>query len=141
MIGLAPSCLSNFPSRTQTCLALQILRSTTGHSSSVLCSTRPRYLKASTPSQHFYLLSPVRLKVAPLKFDSFSTSLLHHLICVLLSHCAVWRCLMTRTAGMCIPHMLQRGRSSITSWITAICDRKCLNIKCSLSLPTLRVSF
>ena len=33
--------------------------------------------------------------------------------------------------------MSQQGSSYLTSWTTAICDRKCLNIKCSRRLPTL----
>ena len=72
-----------------------------------------------------------------MQFSAISTSLFRRIICVLLSHRDVWQCLMIRPASMCIPHMSQRGSSSIPSWVIAIQDRKFRNMKCSCSLPAL----
>ena len=137
MIGSSPLRLSRFPNRPQTCLTLQTFRRTAGQSSSAQCSILPKYLKYSTPSNNSAPYSPVRLKVTPIHFAVISASLLLHLICVFLSHRAVRQCLMSRTAGMCILHKLQRGSGSFPSCTTTICEQKCLNVKYSPSLPAL----
>ena len=136
-IGSATSRLRKFPNRPQTCLALWILYSAAGQSSFSRYSTRPKYLNYSTPSKQSALLSPVKLKVAPVHFAAISASRLRYLICIFRLHRAVWKCFMSRPSGMCIPHMSQHGSGYLLSWTTAIFDRKFLNIKCSCSLPSL----
>ena len=114
-----------------------MLHRNASQSSSDRCRTSPKYFNESTPSKIFARSSPVRLKVSPVQFSAVSTSCLCNLICVFQSHLSVRRCLMSRPASMCIPHMSQRGSSSIPSWVIAIQDRKFRNMKCSCSLPAL----
>ena len=92
MIKSALYCLSNFPNSPQTYLFFRMSWKISGQSSSDRCSIRHQYVKESTPPKHSNPSYPVRLKVALVHFAAISTSLLCHLIFVLLSHRAVRRC-------------------------------------------------
>ena len=137
MVESAPSRLRNFPNRPQTCIDLWMFRRIAGQSSSdrrIICT---KYFKESNPSKHSSSSSPLRLKVSPMQFSDISTSLLHHLIWLFLSHLVIRWCLMSRPSGMCIPHKLQQGRGSFLSWNTTFYDQKCWNMKCSCRLLAL----
>ena len=114
-IGSAPFLRSNFHKCLQDCLAFRMLLRTAGQLSPDWCNIRPRYLNESTPLANSAPSFPVRLKVVSVPLFDISTSRLRHLICILMSHIDVRRCLMIRTDVNCTTHKSQPGSGSAPS--------------------------
>ena len=113
--GSSPSLLISFPIWIQTWRDLPTFQRTSGQLSSDGSNILPSHLKVYKPYIHSVQSSNMRLKEVSAHWLVIATSLLRHRIYVLRSHRCVRWCLSRLPAGMCIPHRLQQGSSSLLS--------------------------